>query len=382
MKHVLDQGTYAIILLHSHGVVLALSQYNTNATKREITYAHQVRIIHDTNISSDDMLAKIYDTYRFALEKFSTDIQTLPEKFIIYLGDSLSHSVFRKHSMKRKTPFKVTEKLLSDIQQKDLQKILQQQNILYHQPHRIVHTGTHGRSINGYRFIKNTGTLPKQIFSLEYTLEHTVVPEKLITNLEYTMKSLYHNDVPVTYRSMSGVIIGYLADRVNGPFLYVHIGESSTTLYYVCDAVIHTQIHVPVGTGQLVYRVMQEQKITFTDAGYVFNMVYDDRVISSQAQEIRVCINEFWHDWQQKLTVELEKLVIKGATIPKIIYSYDTEMVHIDQEVFPKQPYELWYGSRNVQHVPCEAVLGSDDPVVNRAYIKSLLLFIQEKINL
>ena len=380
MKKVLHDSSYGIVLLHSHGIVLALSEYNTSTQKREITYAHQTRIMHSQESTSADILLKVYETYRFGLEKFLNEVQKTPDKFFMYLGDSLGHAVFRKHSIKRKIPFQVTEKLIFDMEQKDIQKILKSYEGSYHQPHRVTHTNMYGSIVNGYIHNENYKTLPPQVFSLEHIFAHTVVPEKVINNLDSIIKDVFHRDISLEYRNISSTVISYLTQRVNGPCLFVHIGETSTGVFYINDHMVHTQIHIPIGTSNLVNQVMQEQKITFSESVQIFKMVYDDRVTSPIVDNIRKTINQFWSHWQREMTSQLEKLVIKGVTIPKIIYSYDSEVIHIDEHVFPGSPYELWYGARSVQHVPCEAIIGQGNNLVAHTYIKSLLLFIQNNI--
>lgn len=369
-----------ICILDTHHIVVALSEYVSSKYQYEITYAHQSRIVHSDTITPAEKLSKIYDMATFGFQKLLNEVKVKPETIHLFLGDTLSSPVYRKHTMHRKTPFVVSEKLLSDMKDRDYTRIQKDTQSTYKTPHSITHTAISGRVVNGYPFANTQGVLPEKVFSLEHVFIHTLTPTYLRDRFFEIVRDVYHTDIPVVLRNFSSVITDFLTTRISGSWLYVHIGESVTTLSYVQDGAMVSVVSLPIGTAQTTERVMSEMHLGLTDAVRLLKLAYDERVDDNTLSSVRSIVDTFWDSWRKQMTTQLQKLVTKGAVIPKIIYSHDSEYLTIDKNIFPQDPYELWYGVRNVTHVPCESILDEAETTISRAYLRSVLLHIQKII--
>jgi hypothetical protein len=369
-----------ICILDTHHVVIALSEYLPLKQGYEITYAHQSRIVHNDTITAAEKLSKIYDMVALGFKKLSDDVKIKPETVHIFLGDTLSTTVYRKHTMHRKTAFVVSDKLLNDMKDRDYARIQKNIQDIYKTPHTITHTAISGRMVNGYPFTDSQNTLPEKVFSLEHVLTHTLVPTYLCDKISDIIRDVYHADIPVVLRNLSSLIMDFLTTRISGSWLYVHVGESLTTLGYVQDGNMTSVTTLPMGTASVTERVMSEMNMGLADTVRLLKLAHDGRINDGALVSVRNTIDIFWDNWRSDVSKQLQKLVTTGAVIPKVIYSYDTEYLPIDQYVFPGDPHELWYGVRNVVHVPCESILDETDNTVSRAYLRSLLRHIQKTI--
>lgn len=368
-----------LCLIDSHSIVIALSELDTQSSfmQRDITYAYQVRIEHTNSTDTTSMLAKVYEAFRDSLQKFLSDTGNKPNQIKIYLGDSLSHAVYKYHHMHRTRPFHITESLIRDMLDKDIKMVKQKVLKKYHQPHTVTHTDITGRMINGYPFSHDTQKIPKQVFSLEHTLIHTIVPQSLQSNITTIIESVYHDIILTDFKNLSSVIIQHISVRVAGSWIYIHIGESVTSIVLVNSGRVTDTITLPRGTAEIVEYIMRKNKISLAETQRLLHMVYDEHIQTDALQDLREHIDNFWNSWKEVLIKKLSELVKKGVVISKIIYSYDSEMVRVDESVFPGEPYELWYGSRTVIHVPCESILSDHDNTLSKVYLRSLLRYIQ-----
>ncbi len=335
----------------------------TETTISEPLYGNSTSFSLQKKLVTGDMIISTCVTaFKQGLETYQREMKVIPDELLIYLDDTLCHTVYRHHSIHRKTAFTYTKQMDRELIEKDLKIMNRDAKKLGQADHIVVATHTVFAEQNGYHVSlpDEIFTQPEPLFHLEKTFAHLLVPASLIKQCASIVQTVFHAEPTISYRGVHTFILRHLLEKITGTYVWVRIGLFATEVVAINNHRIIKTGYFPSGINHALKTMQTINKLDYRDIIGYANLVQHKKISSSLIARYYHDMETAWAFWGTKFTTLTVPWVKRGMSIQKIIYSYDDTKLKLPAVIFPQGLFELWFGSHHTVFVPYEKMIDTE----------------------
>ena len=335
----------------------------TGNTISEPLYGNSTKFsIKKTPITGAILIDTCVAVFKQGLQIYQREMKLVPDEVIIYLDDALCHTVYRHHSINRKTAFTYTKKMDQELIDKDLKIMNRDAKKIGQTEHTVVASHTVKEKKNGYHISQpaDIWTQPEPLFHLEKTFAHLLVPALLMKQCQHAVHAVFHSEPVIVYRAVHTFILRHLLERITGSYVWVRIGLFATEIMAINNGRIIKTGYFPLGISHALQSMGQNSELHYPDIISYATLVQNKKISSSLIDRYYHDMEQAWSTWGEKFTRVTTPWVNRGMSIQKVIYSYEYASLNLPTVIFPRELFAVWFGTQQTVFIPYETLITTE----------------------
>lgn len=265
-----------------------------------------------------------------------------PKKVFAFLAAPFYAGQTRIVKYKKSSPFSVTEKLYSDLIQKEI-KNFKSLEALSAQGSRLLEESVTLIKLNGYQVKDPFGKRAKE---LEIALFISVAPEEALSRIEYRIRKIFNLDIIFhSFLFSSFVAARDIYGEKN--FLFLDIAGEITDLALVKDDRLEESISFPWGRNHLIRAISRKFTSDIYESEALLSLYVKGCLDKDICGRLEEAMGEESREYLRHLRDSLEEIAPRGGIPSKIYFTSDDDIAGWLKGVMARDEFVNYRASKN-----------------------------------
>jgi len=294
-----QKEVYAIFDIGSASVAGALIEVGGVEGKPKILHSVRKPMVFQEKLSFKRFVASMLKSLSEVSVELETKIPKTPDKVMCFLSSPWYASQTRFIEVKRETPFIVSEKLLEELMEKEIESFKKDELIKYPELKKsnpkIIESHNIRVRLNGY---ETSNPIGKKANEAKIAFYVSVSTERVINNISENIKRVF-NVEDVEFNSFMVPFFSTMRDLFHDKhrFLLLDISGEITDIALVKNNVLFESVSFPLGTNFLIRRLVSGLKTTPLEATTALNLYIKGESTKAVSKKIKIILDSAKKEW-------------------------------------------------------------------------------------
>lgn len=261
-----------------------------SSVRQDIPFQH--------DLSFEKFLPEMSKVLEIALEELHKKDYSNPDSIRCFLSSPWYASQTRLVNLKKDSPFTFTEKLTSELIEKEVRQFEESELKHYSSADdsvKLIEHKTIRITLNGY---KTTRPIGKKITNLEVTLYLSMSPESVLNLIKKKISNVFVQK-KIGFSSLPFSTFVMIRDTLShdDAFLIVNVGEEITDISIVKEDILLESVSFPLGRNFLIRRIASEFGKTVDESASLISMYESGILAKNYVPRIQKILENAKSEW-------------------------------------------------------------------------------------